>query len=400
MQLWKSLNIGIGKGQHNFIQHPCNSEKKIYFFADVPHLLKLVRNNIVDHGFSIDGEIVNKAVFEKVIMHKKSEIDPTYKLTFNDINVQGTSRQKVSSAAHLLSHTMAIAIKFCGKHNIISSKVAETASYIVNLFDKWFDIFNSSEKLGKNDHGNGFGVSLEIQKNIILEVSSIILKMKVGKKTTMLPFQKGILLSNSSLIGLFEYLNITYNMTYILTSRLNQDILENFFATIRLMGATNDHPSALNFKRRLKWYLLGRHSNTLLGNKTNTIDRSNDSCFTELASTLDSDSCKVITESLFNKLIDKSDTEKSKNLVNTDEIILDVDLDNTFIDIKNDLSLGNFNDHFKLLQHFEQETFSDIMKDEGIKYLAGYIAFKFKNKYPELGQLTGDLKATTDVNFD
>ena len=39
------------KVDHNntFFNNPVNNEKNVVF-ADVPHLLKLIRNNFVDHG--------------------------------------------------------------------------------------------------------------------------------------------------------------------------------------------------------------------------------------------------------------------------------------------------------------------------------------------------------------
>ena len=57
--------------------------------------------------------------------------------------------------------------------------------------------------------------------------------MKVGKHCSLLPFQKGIILTNTSLQQLFPYLKQKYgnnfDISYIMTARLNQDILENFF---------------------------------------------------------------------------------------------------------------------------------------------------------------------------
>lgn len=44
MGLWKSLNISI---MNTHFKHPKTS-KNIYVFADVPHLLKLARNHLLD----------------------------------------------------------------------------------------------------------------------------------------------------------------------------------------------------------------------------------------------------------------------------------------------------------------------------------------------------------------
>uniref|UniRef100_T1GKL7 Transposable element P transposase-like RNase H C-terminal domain-containing protein n=1 Tax=Megaselia scalaris TaxID=36166 RepID=T1GKL7_MEGSC len=55
---------------------------------------------------------------------------------------------------------------------------------------------------------------------------------------------------------LLNYLKKKYNVEYILTSRLNQDYLENMFGMIRASGSQHTHPTALEFTHRLRKYLL------------------------------------------------------------------------------------------------------------------------------------------------
>ena len=47
---------------------------------------------------------------------------------------------------------------------------------------------------------------------------------------------------------LCKHLHESYNIEYILKARLNQDILEKFFVTLRLMGGPNDNPCSLDIK--------------------------------------------------------------------------------------------------------------------------------------------------------
>jgi len=70
-------------------------------------------------------------------------------------------------------------------------------------------------------------------------------------RKTLMPFQKGILMSNNSLRNLFADMKEMYNIKYIITRRLNQDVLENCFSFLRGMGAANTHPTPLNFRYRL-----------------------------------------------------------------------------------------------------------------------------------------------------
>lgn len=44
MGLWRNLNISI---TNSSFEHPC-TQRKIHVFADVPHLMKLLRNHLLD----------------------------------------------------------------------------------------------------------------------------------------------------------------------------------------------------------------------------------------------------------------------------------------------------------------------------------------------------------------
>lgn len=87
-----------------------------------------------------------------------------------------------------------------------------------------------------------------------------------------LPFMRRMLTSIESLKGLHCFLDEKYGIEYILTHRLNQDVLENFFSYIRAMGTVYDHPNPASFKHRLRWYILGKHSHAIFVNKKNTIE--------------------------------------------------------------------------------------------------------------------------------
>lgn len=101
------------------------------------------------------------------------------------------------------------------------------------------------------------------------------LTLRVGNRKSLLPFQKGVILNNKSLPQLLLYLQQNFNtstfkISFVLTNRLTQDCLENLFSYLRSMGATNDQPSALNFRYRLRWYILRKHSGDILSEKRNT----------------------------------------------------------------------------------------------------------------------------------
>lgn len=105
-------------------------------------------------------------------------------------------------------------------------------------------------------------------------MNEFITSMRVCERNKLLPFQKGISLCCQSLPGLFEHLKQMYviddhPIEYLLTSRLNQDVLENCFSFLRGMGGANNHPNALDIRNRLRWYILGKHSTDLFLVRTN-----------------------------------------------------------------------------------------------------------------------------------
>lgn len=130
-------------------------------------------------------------------------------------------------------------------------------------------------KFGHHSGSHAYGINLEEQNKIINDMSHFIEKMRVGQRSTLLPFQKGILICNKSLKEMLPYIqekysSETFQVEYLLTSRLNQDILENFFSYLRSMGAGYDHPTPVELQHRLKWYILGKHSGHAISPGENT----------------------------------------------------------------------------------------------------------------------------------
>lgn len=187
-------------------------------------------------------------------------------------------------AAQVFSNRNAKAIEYCGKKGFLSKDNWQAMADMLKLVNNWFDILNSQLKFGKHSGSQAYGNALEEQNVCLDEMSNFISKMRVTGKSCLMPFQKGILLSNKSLKQLLlhlkeKYSNAKFQPQYIITRKLCQDILENFFSYIRGMGATNDHPSPVDFRNQLKWYILGKHSGhaiSVRGNTENDNDNDND----------------------------------------------------------------------------------------------------------------------------
>lgn len=102
-------------------------------------------------------------------------------------------------------------------------------------------------------------MSLDLQNSILDKMTSTMSNLRVKGRKSLLPFQKGIIMTNTSLQLLFEDLKGRFDIKFILTNRLNQDVLENFFGAIRSKGGLHDHPNPLEFMYRLRAYVLGKN---------------------------------------------------------------------------------------------------------------------------------------------
>ena len=80
-----------------------------------------------------------------------------------------------------------------------------------------------------------------------------------------MPFQAGILVSIKSVIALYNELK-SEGVEYLLTTRVNQDILENNFSKTRYMGGNNTHPTAANVCDRLRLLCVSKNTSYVVNN--------------------------------------------------------------------------------------------------------------------------------------
>lgn len=85
-------------------------------------------------------------------------------------------------------------------------------------------------------------------------------------------FQKGILMSITSLKLLHKNMVEKFNFKYTLTHRLNQDCLENYHSQMRYKNGPNDHPSPVDCLSNLKSIVLGKNPGLAKHMHTNTIE--------------------------------------------------------------------------------------------------------------------------------
>lgn len=238
--LWK--NMGVNE-QQPFSEHPV-TRKSVYFFADVPHVLKLLRNWFIDTGFVLqDGTIINKDPVKSLLENTRSEINSCYKLTPLHLNCERAQRQNVKLAAQLFSNTIATALTHYLPGEDKEASIA-TGNFF-QLVNNWFDIMNSYSPSTSIPTKMPYGTNLPLQDECLTEMVSVISGMTcVGKKSIQM-FQRGIIMSTKALQSLYKDMKEEYGINYILTHRLNQDCLENFFCQVIIVFEIKFFPKKL-----------------------------------------------------------------------------------------------------------------------------------------------------------
>lgn len=112
--VWKRLNVGIEENQKCYLAHPKDENLKVFVFADPPHLLKNLRNNLFDNGFTLDNKVIDKRYLERLLALNKNELKITYKLEQKHIDVQGNESQNVGYAAAVFSNNTSESVRWCG----------------------------------------------------------------------------------------------------------------------------------------------------------------------------------------------------------------------------------------------------------------------------------------------
>lgn len=266
-------NVALFKQMNVSMERPYYSNRtgnKLFVFVDTPHLIKSLRNNLLDSGYIVRGQPVTAAPIIKIVEAQHADIKIAHKLTKDHFPPpRHVRRQKVSLAAQIFSNSTSAGIRRLvqlsklkpNTYNRMPLESEATADFLKQIND-YFDIMN----VYKCDHDSrptkrayGFRDALERQNEVLVDVHNTIMNTRRIGWTALLPCQKGVLQNIRGLMGLLDYLRSSSDLTYIITRRLNQDELERLFGYLRSKGGgLNDHPSALQFKYRLRKSMLGK----------------------------------------------------------------------------------------------------------------------------------------------
>ena len=206
-------------------------------------------------GFFQNSTEITWDFIKQFYLEDKNEYRYCPKLTDRHFDLK-SNRQvklKVKLAAQVLSNSVASGIK-----DKYSKADAETKAHayavadFIQHFDRLFNCFNSRNFKSTQPFSQPFSASsghLLFLKESLDWLKTVTPRPIPGKRqTTPLPCLDGWRRNIVALEGLWEDLSVNCDFKFLLTARLTQDCIENFFSRIRCNSAGIRNPSAQEFR--------------------------------------------------------------------------------------------------------------------------------------------------------
>ena len=237
--MWNSAGVYVNSVHiKNCVDHPHFANQQLYFLADIPHLLKNIRNCLLANNILLPLDVVTtnslpnntvsvEPVHQLVELQNKTNLKIAPSLTAAHIKPGQYEKMKVSIAAQFFSRSTASALRFLSEHGSVHENSLTTA-WFLDFINAWFDACNA--RFSKAALFPQSQAKLDVMHQAIQVFS----KMKfTGKRPGWKPIQTGVLLSTKSLLDLFDVLVMKSSLKFLLTGRFTQDSLENLFLQLR-----------------------------------------------------------------------------------------------------------------------------------------------------------------------
>lgn len=263
--MWRSFsNIGVHRYSviHNSIPHPVDCNRKLFFFADGPHLLKNLRAAIINNKLialpqtftktrQLSSHIVTVSHLEELVKEQENlDLKLAPKLNKDSITVTRFNKMRVNKATHIFSNDVSGALHLLSEEQN-NTEYSTTATFI-DIVSKWFNLITSRHAVLALGNKSTDGKNTETYKTTVEFFESCIelfRDMRVGNKGVFKPVQTGLMITTKSFIELADFLIKERGFLYVLGARFSNDFVENLFSNVRKKFPI---PNALQFQYSLK----------------------------------------------------------------------------------------------------------------------------------------------------
>lgn len=234
------------------------NSKKIYFIFDVPHLIKSLRNNFSNTKleFRVNGKTVNwKDVSNTFEIDQRSvSARSLLRITHKHIWPNTFEKMRVKYAVQVFSKSMSAAILTAHATGELNSITAVDTAIFVRKVNDIFDFLDARTIRDSNPLKRGLSVFKEQPTQALRDAIEYFGNLEIlenGKTRSNIYCVGGFQWTIKAILLLWEDLKNS-NWTYLLTSRLNQDPLENCFSVLRSRGGYNPQPTVKQFRQALQ----------------------------------------------------------------------------------------------------------------------------------------------------
>ncbi|KAJ8892167.1 hypothetical protein PR048_004747 [Dryococelus australis] len=294
-KVWKELCVNTDKPY--FANSVC-SDRKIWVFYYILYLLKLFSNYFIDDSVTLpDGTVFTMGNIEELLKHQKGYLSITHHISETHPNVTGRARQNFRLPA------------------------------------------------------NGNGLYHRSQENTLKRFLEVCPVLQFGKRNSLLPFQKGFIISMKSLMALYEDLK-----------KMN-DCLENFVSRLRGFGVFYNNLTPFEVQNRIRLLVLTGSASDISLLKCASVQ--------EEKNYGSSAQCSFDTEDQFTEFVSSELCIKITESVSRHQEPTNVEKELIHHEVNTDLV----------------ESTPDTVSLNALKYVAGYVAFKCKNIDSSLGSI-------------
>lgn len=219
-------------------------EQKLFLLYDMPHLVKSIRNNLLNGNFQIGDKIISlKDVYKAYEIDKKNSARAMCKITPAHLAPNPFQKMCCKLAIQLLSKSVSAAIRTCITTRELKSNTAIDTAMFIEMVNNMFDSCNSKNLYDPNFNRRPMSEqNSSIFKNLSKARSEFKNAIKIcnnNQKTSIPPCFSGVVWTITAMLELYEsekknLLNFRPDKDFfIMTNRLTQDALENLFSIIR-----------------------------------------------------------------------------------------------------------------------------------------------------------------------
>ena len=246
----------------------------IVAIMDPPHLIKLNRSTLGDYETLLnanDEEICWKYLTDLHELQTKEGYHLGNKMRKQHIEYK-KNRMKVKFATQVMSRSVSDALLCCEYElKIPEFDGAAPTADLLRRFDLIFDISNSSSACGSYSLAPLRLSNRTFWETSFNEVETYIRGLKHQNGQLVIKGRRSVgfvgwLINIRSFRHLFESLVVAGHMNFICTRKLQQDVVEHYFGSIRASLGDNNNPNCIQFRRAHRRLMVGALNRTDAGN--------------------------------------------------------------------------------------------------------------------------------------